>query len=159
LGAGSEKGRQTPADPLDPPSRVITQGGANLGGWILPLSVASRPVLKLDLGSEQLVGGLLVWNYNRESEDDTLRGARGLVVVAEGREVATFTLRKGPASLELDHAQVGLRQCCHDEGSTIIMMHHCQRSSGVMIIIITIICHRQALCCCIGQRRRHHHIP
>lgn len=71
-------------------------------GWILPRAVASRPMLTLDLGGEQLVGALAVWNYcNAQSwspEEDALRGVKSMSVVADGKEIGRYTLRKGPGN-------------------------------------------------------------
>ena len=75
-------------------------------GWLLPLAVASRPLITLDLGSVQSVAGLAVWNYNRADEDDTLRGVRTLHVFLDRQPLESFALRKGPAALGLDHVQL-----------------------------------------------------
>lgn len=63
--------------------------------WLVPFDGATKPVVDVDLGAPTRVFGLEVHNYNK-SPEDALRGARTLVVEADGAPLRTVELRPAP---------------------------------------------------------------
>ena len=63
--------------------------------WLIPFTVGGRHTVSIDMKSNCKVAGMTVWNYNKSSED-TLRGARKVAVLVDGKVIGRVVLRRGP---------------------------------------------------------------
>eukprot|EP01041_Mallomonas_annulata_P001688 gene1688-3265_t len=63
--------------------------------WLIPYTAKATHSLKIDLGASCKVAGIRVWNYNK-CQEDTLRGAKRVLVVLDGKPLGRVVFRIAP---------------------------------------------------------------
>ena len=73
--------------------------------WLIPFVAGNRHEISLNLGKEQLLYGLRIWNYNK-SHEDAHRGVKSISVYLDGHCVgADIAVRKASGNVILNAVQ------------------------------------------------------
>lgn len=66
--------------------------------WLIPFNKGEHHTVSINLGKPQVIKSIVFHNYNK-SDEDTLRGAKTVVITVDSKLVTPkkgITLRKGP---------------------------------------------------------------
>ncbi|CAM9693512.1 unnamed protein product, partial [Chrysoparadoxa australica] len=72
--------------------------------WLAPFRQGALQAVVIDLGKEEEIGGLIVWNFNKSGEDLT-KGVRGVHLLLDDKPVGYFELRMAPGCAGMEYGQ------------------------------------------------------